>query len=203
MQARVVARWALALIYLAAGVLHLAVPDVFLSIMPHWVPYPRLVVLGTGVAEIAGAIALLTGRWQGRWQGRVRRAAGIGLALYAVCVVPANIKHAIDGLPVGAIQLGWWYHGPRLALQPVLVWWALFVGEVIGARAAGGENPPPPAVAGGWGERIHATFVRYHPSPCPLPQGEGENFLPPVPLQITPSACKAAISASVLPSKPL
>jgi uncharacterized membrane protein len=127
MQPRIVARWALALIYLAAGVLHLAEPTVFLAIMPDWVPFPRKVVLATGVAEIAGAIGLLTGRWDGRW----RRAAGIGLALYAVCVVPANIKHAMDGLPAGAIQLGWWYHGPRLALQPVLVWWALYVGDVV------------------------------------------------------------------------
>ena len=178
MQARIVARWALALIYLTAGVLHLAVPDMFLLIMPHWVPYPREVVLGTGVAEIAGAIGLLTGRWQGRW----RRAAGIGLALYAVCVVPANIKHAIDGLPVGAVQLSWWYHAPRLALQPMLVWWALVAGEVIGVRSPGGESSPPP--------------------PGPSPQGEGENLLPPGPPQITPSAFKAAISVSVLLSKP-
>jgi hypothetical protein len=25
----------------------------------------------------------------------------------------------------------WWYHGPRLALQPVIVWWALYCGNVI------------------------------------------------------------------------
>jgi uncharacterized membrane protein len=81
------------------------------------------VILVTGFLEIAGAIGLLTRSW--------RRAAGIGLALYAICVFPANIKHALDGLPAGRIQLGWWYHGPRLALQPVLVWWALYAGEVI------------------------------------------------------------------------
>ena len=52
------------------------------------------------------------------------------LALYAVCVYPANIKHAIEGIPVGDVQLGWWYHAPRLALQPVLVWWALFAGKI-------------------------------------------------------------------------
>ncbi len=173
MQARIAARWALALIYLAAGVLHLALPDMFLAIMPDWVPYPRPVVLGTGVAEIAGAIGLLTGRWDGRW----RRAAGIGLALYAVCVVPANIKHAIDGLPAGAIQLGWWYHGPRLALQPVQVWWALFVGEVVDWPRARRFGHPR---AGSPGEA---------PS---VPGGP----------QITPSAFKAAISASVLPSRP-
>ncbi len=98
-------------------------PGVFLEITPDWVPYPRDVVVGTGGCEIAGAIGLLI--------GRVRWAAGVGLALYAVCVFPANIRHAIYGLPPGEVQLGWWYHGPRLALQPVLVWWALFAGEVM------------------------------------------------------------------------
>jgi uncharacterized membrane protein len=116
-------RWALMLVYLAAGVLHLAIPDTFVAIVPAWVPFPRLVVLGTGLCELAGALGLLT--------HRLRHAAGIGLALYAVCVFPANIQHAIDTLPAGPGHLGWWYHGPRLALQPVLVWWALFAGNVV------------------------------------------------------------------------
>lgn len=120
---RAAARWALAAVYLAAGMLHLAMPDPFLRITPEWVPFPRQVVMGTGLCEVAGAIALLT-------RG-LRRAAGIALATYAVCVFPANIKHAIDSLPAGAGHLGWWYHAPRLALQPVLVWWALFAGEVV------------------------------------------------------------------------
>lgn len=116
-------RWALAILYLTAGTLHLCAPGTFLLITPDWVPFPRQVVLGTGVCEIAGAVGLLT--------RRLRRAAGCALALYAVCVVPANLKHAIAGLPAGQVQLGWWYHVPRLALQPVLVWWALFAGGVV------------------------------------------------------------------------
>ncbi len=92
-------------------------------ITPAWVPYPAYVIFGTGLCELAGAFGLLT--------RKLRRAAGIGLALYAICVFPANIKHAFSTLPMGDLQLGWWYHAPRLALQPVLVWWALFAGEVI------------------------------------------------------------------------
>lgn len=38
---------------------------------------------------------------------------------------------AIDHVAIGGPALGWWYHGPRLALQPVLVWWALFAGGVV------------------------------------------------------------------------
>ena len=123
MLVRRVARWVLAAVYLIAGLCHVMLPEPFLTITPDWVPYAREVILGTGLCELAGAAGLLTTRF--------RRAAGVCLALYAVCVYPANIKHAIDGLQAAQIQLGWWYHGPRLALQPALVWWALFAGEVV------------------------------------------------------------------------
>ncbi len=121
--ARHAMRWAMALFYFGAGVLHLLAPDGFLAIMPGWVPFPRQVILVTGVCEIAGAVALLTAslRW---W-------AGVMLALYAICVFPANIKHAIENVPIDGVRLSWWYHSPRLALQPVLVWWALYCGEVV------------------------------------------------------------------------
>ena len=116
---RRIARTVLAIAYLGAGVLHLVVPGPFVAITPDWVPFPHQVIALTGLCEIAGAIGLMNAGW--------RRAAGIGLALYAVCVFPANIKHAFEPMP-DSIQLGWWYHAPRLVLQPVLVWWALFAG---------------------------------------------------------------------------
>ena len=116
-------RWLLAAIYLTAGILHVRAPHAFLAIMPGWVPFPHEVVLLTGLCEIAGAIGLMTGRW--RW------IAAVMLALYAVFVFPANIKHAIDGLAYGRNNLGWVYHGPRLLFQPVIVWWTLFAGGVI------------------------------------------------------------------------
>lgn len=118
------ARIPLSVIYAIAGVFHLAIPDVFAKITPAWVPMPHEVILVTGICELAGAAALLTGRF--------RSAAGIAFAAYAVGVYPANIKHAIDSLSgPGTPELGWWYHAPRLALQPVLVWWALFAGGVV------------------------------------------------------------------------
>jgi uncharacterized membrane protein len=74
------------------------------------VPFGRAVVLATGLCEIAGSIALIS--------TRLRRLAGIMLALYAVCVFPANVKHALDGIHLPPTPDSWWYHGPRLALQP-------------------------------------------------------------------------------------
>ena len=44
----------------------------------------------------------------------MRRLAGVMLALYAVGVFPANIKHAIEGVDLPPAPNSWWYHGPRL-----------------------------------------------------------------------------------------
>jgi uncharacterized membrane protein len=120
---RLAMRGIMAAFYLLAGVAHLTLTDKFLLIVPDWVPYPREVVLATGACEIAGSIALAN--------PRLRRLAGIMLALYAVCVLPANIKHAVEGIHVPGLPDTWWYHAPRLAFQPVLVWWALFCSGVI------------------------------------------------------------------------
>lgn len=113
----------MAAFYAAAGVLHLAAPDKFLPIVPDVVPYAREVILVTGACEIAGAAALLT--------RRLRVAAGMALALYALMVWPANIKHAVMGIAVPGLPTSWWYHAPRLALQPVIIWWALYASGAI------------------------------------------------------------------------
>lgn len=122
-RSRVVARLILIVAFLAAGALHLLVPGPFVGITPAWVPFAPVVIALTGVAELAGAVGLMI--------PRLRRAAGMGLALYAVCVFPANIQHAINDLGLAQPHLGWAYHGPRLLFQPVIVWWALWAGEVI------------------------------------------------------------------------
>jgi uncharacterized membrane protein len=119
---RTVMRWVMAAFYAVAGAGHLLRPE-FLPIVPDWVPFPRELILVTGVCELAGAVALLT--------VRLRWIAGVMLALYALCVWPANIKHAIEGIHLPPIPDSWWYHGPRLAFQPVLIWWALFCAGVI------------------------------------------------------------------------
>ncbi|SDA25899.1 DoxX family protein [Sphingomonas sp. NFR15] len=116
-------RWVLAGVFMVAGVLHLRFPAPFLAITPAWVPDPRAVIAATGACEIAGAVGLSVPRF--------RRAAAIMLALYAVCVFPANVKHALDYITLGRGALTLWYHVPRLLMQPVIVWWALFAGGVI------------------------------------------------------------------------
>jgi len=119
-------RWGLALFYALAGVLHLILPRPFVSIVPGWVPEPKLAVALTGLAEIAGALALVQSRSPG-----LRRVAGWGLAAYALCVWPANFNHMLIDLARPGQGLGLAYHVPRLAAQPLLIWLALWAGGAI------------------------------------------------------------------------
>ena len=119
-------RLLLAALYFVAGYFHLAEPDPFLRISPSWVPFPQVVVFWTGIAEFAGAAALLQ-----PWSDRLRHAGAMGLAIYALCVWPANFNHLLIDL---ASEDGGWgltYHVPRLLAQPLLIWLALWCGQVI------------------------------------------------------------------------
>ena len=120
---RILMRWMMAALYVAAGIAHLVAPDKLLAITPSWVPFAPQLIFVTGLFELAGAAALVT--------TPLRRWAGFALAAYALCVWPANFKHAIDGIDLPHIANSWLYHGPRLAFQPVLIWWALISANVI------------------------------------------------------------------------
>lgn len=122
---RTALRWLLTAIYASAGLLHLLLPQPFAAIMPLWVPFPATVIAVTGVAELVGAASLAQPLSPG-----LRRAAGIGLALYALCVWPANFHHMELDMAKSDGGLGLAYHIPRLALQPMLIWLAVWTGEV-------------------------------------------------------------------------
>ena len=121
---RSLVRLLLAVIYAPFGGAHVVAPHGFLAIMPPIIPFPREIVIFTGLCEIAGAVGLLI--------PRTRRLAGIMLALYAVCVWPANIYHALSGVAVPPLPSSWWYHAPRLLLlQPFFIWAPLWAARVI------------------------------------------------------------------------
>lgn len=125
MTTRSVLRWLMAGFYAVAGGFHLARPEPFLAILPHWVPAAEAVVFWTGIAELAGAAALAQGI-----SLPLRRAGALGLALYAACVFPANINHFVMDMARPDHGLGLAYHIPRMFAQPVLVWLALWTGGV-------------------------------------------------------------------------
>lgn len=121
-------RWGLALPLVFAGVDHLVTPGRYLAMIDGMLPFAREVVLLTGLCEIAGAAGLLV--------PATRRLAGIMLAVYFVCVFPANIRNALAGLSVDGLPAAAWYYWLRLAFQPLVIWWALRAAEVIAWPAA-------------------------------------------------------------------
>lgn len=123
---RIALRWLLALFFAFAGYQHLADPLPFRAITPPWVPAHEAVVALTGVAELLGAVALLQ-----PWSDRLRRAGGLGLALYAACVFPANINHFAMDMTRSDGGWGIGYHVPRMFAQPLLIWLALWVSHAI------------------------------------------------------------------------
>lgn len=131
---RQVALWLLIVFYALGGIGHFLATDAMVRITPDRVPYPRAVVIATGLCELAGVAALMTARW--------RRAAGWAFAIYAICVYPANVTHAMHDLG-GGTGLPIWYHAPRLMLQPMIVWWALWATRIVDwpfGRAAFGRE---------------------------------------------------------------
>jgi uncharacterized membrane protein len=119
-------RWGMAAALVFFGMDHLLTPDRYLPMIPSMLPYPAEIVLLTGLCELAGAIGLLV-----PW---TRRLAGIMLGIYFVCVFPANIKNAVEGVVVEGLPTASWYYWVRLLFQPLAIWWALRASEVIGPR---------------------------------------------------------------------
>ncbi|BBK41632.1 hypothetical protein STVA_16520 [Allostella vacuolata] len=116
-------RWAMAGALLFFGIDHLIHPGRYLPMIAGFVPFPPMVVLATGLCEIAGGLGLLV--------PRLRRAAGWALAAYFVCVFPANLRNALAGGGIEGLPSASWYYWLRLAFQPLAVWWALRAAELV------------------------------------------------------------------------
>ena len=105
----------MALVFIAAGALHILKPAPYVRIVPPWLPAPALLVLISGLCEIAGGAGLLF--------AATRVAAGWGLIALLIAVFPANVQMSLDAHARGA-SLGWQASLLlRLPLQLLLIWW--------------------------------------------------------------------------------
>ncbi len=106
---------ALAALLGTAGVLHLAAPDFFDSMVPAALPgNPRLWTYASGVAELCVAAAIAV--------PRTRRLGGLAAAALFVAIFPANVQMAVDWSDRSVAEQVVAY--ARLPLQIPLVWWA-------------------------------------------------------------------------------
>jgi uncharacterized membrane protein len=108
-------RVALAAIFVVAGVLHFAIVETYVRMMPPYLPWPRGLVLASGVCQVAGGVGLCV--------PRLRRAAGWGLVLLLVAVWPANWQMYADARASGVPAWRETLLMLRLPLQLVLIFW--------------------------------------------------------------------------------
>jgi len=106
-------KWLLALLLIAAGTMHFIRSEMFVQIVPPYLPLHRELVYLSGVFEIALGLLLLVPRFS--------RFAAWGIVALLIAVFPANIylyQHQ-DLLPAPPLL-----HLLRLPLQGILVLWA-------------------------------------------------------------------------------
>ena len=109
------------------GVAHFAATSTEMRIVPPYIPWPRAVVLVSGVFELLGAAGLLL--------QQTRRAAGIGLLALTIAVTPAHVymlqRPDLFAVPYWALIL-------RLPLQAALL--ALIAWSAIRAPRIAASN---------------------------------------------------------------
>ena len=115
---------AAAALFVSAGAMHFARPDFFESIVPDWIPDPKLANRVSGAAEILLGLGML--------HPRTRRSSAFGLLTLTLAVFPANIDMAVNRVevkPVGGrlVRRVGTASGPtnwiRLPMQVPLAWW--------------------------------------------------------------------------------
>ena len=113
-----IGRTLLASIFVISGTLHFLAPDVYLRIMPPYLPAHALLVHISGAAEILGGIGLLV--------PSTRHAAAWGLVILLIAVLPANIYMATSHMRLPGIMGQTWAQWLRIPLQLPLIYWAWF-----------------------------------------------------------------------------
>lgn len=110
---KLILKYLLGLLFVAAGLNHFLNPDFYLKIMPPGLPWPLFLVHASGVFEALLGAALLF--------KRTTRLAAWGLIALLVAVYPANIHMALnpDLFPEYSQAALW----ARLPIQIVLMAW--------------------------------------------------------------------------------
>ncbi len=123
---RLLLRIIAALFFVGAGINHFLKPQFYRQIIPPSFPARSLLVVVSGVCEIAGGAGLLI--------PPLRRPAAWGLIALLCAVFPANVYMATSPQLTPGRDYPHWLLWARLPLQLVIIAWVWFVG--IGRRNA-------------------------------------------------------------------
>jgi uncharacterized membrane protein len=125
---KTVALWFCAAFYIAVGGNHFTDPDLFVLIVPAYLPEPLLLVHISGVAEILGGVGLL-------WR-KTRPAAAWGILALLVAVYPANINMLVNDIYLPDMPQERWMLWARMPMQFILAGWVIWVGGLWSRRNA-------------------------------------------------------------------
>jgi len=93
--------------------------DDLVAMVPPFVPFASLTIYVTGVLEFMGAIGLV--------MARTRLAAGLGLAVLFVLLLPANIYAAVENIPLnGDPATPLWFRLPEQVVFIGVALWAAY-----------------------------------------------------------------------------
>jgi uncharacterized membrane protein len=108
-------RLALGLFFVAAGLAHFRRPELYVQIVPPYLPAPLELVYVSGACEILGGCGVLI--------PRLRRAAGWGLIALLLAVFPANWHMALGDVRIHEFNIPPLLLWLRLPLQLVFIAW--------------------------------------------------------------------------------
>ncbi len=116
-----IALYAMATLYILAGLNHFRVPEFYLRLMPPYIPEHQLMILLSGIAELTLGILLLF--------KRTRKLASWGiiamlLVFFSVHIYMLQERHTVFADVSEAIL---WI---RIPLQFILIYWAFWVGKI-------------------------------------------------------------------------
>ena len=93
------------------GIAHFLFKSSEMSIVPPWLPNPELLVIVSGIFELAGAVGILLRQF--------RPLAGLGLVLLTIAVTPANVYMLQEASHYPMVP--YWALVARLPLQLLLI----------------------------------------------------------------------------------
>ena len=105
----------LGLIFIAGGLGHFFIPDVYRPFFPDWVPYPDLVIYASGVVEVLVGVAMFI------FIPQYRKWGALGILILLILFLPLHIRDLFLDEPVlkeTAIVIA------RIPIQLIMIWMA-------------------------------------------------------------------------------
>ena len=112
--------------FTGVGVNHFVDPELYVSIMPPYLPWHYELVYISGFFEVLGGLGLLV--------PKLRKAAAWGLLALLVAVYPANIHMLVNEVYLDGMPREPWLLWLRLPFQAVFAFAVAWAGGLLGQR---------------------------------------------------------------------